>query len=261
MAGITHTYSTYIHSSPERLWEALTTPDLTRRYFDFMEGFMAVESEWAQGSPVVYRTQDGEVQIEGQVLEVQPSTRLVTSFSLRYDPEVRRDRPSRVTWEITRVDEDCRLSLTHDDPDGDTRTVRDMAVCMPSILGNLKALLETGRPRLVKSLVVDCQSPAAVAKFWAAVTGYVMQGPPPTPDDDFVGLADPRGEGPELGFQRVPEPKTAKNRFHLDLHVADVGSEARRLEALGARRAPGYPQTDDWAVMLDPEGNEFCVGG
>ncbi len=246
MAGITHTYSTYIHSSPERLWEALTTPDLTRRYFDFMEGFMAVESEWAQGSPVVYRTQDGEVQIEGQVLEVQPSTRLVTSFSLRYDPEVRRDRPSRVTWEITRVDEDCRLSLTHDDPDGDTRTVRDMAVCMPSILGNLKALLETGRPRLVKSLVVDCQSPAAVAKFWAAVTGYVMQGPPPLPTMTSWAWQTRAGKARSSGSSACPKRRQLR-----------TASTSTCMSRMWARRPGGWKR---WAPAGRPATRRRMTG-
>jgi uncharacterized protein YndB with AHSA1/START domain len=262
MEDTARVYRTYIRTTPERLWEALTAPELTRRYFDFMEGFMAVESHWTPGSAVTYRTEaGGQAQIEGYVLEVQPPARLVTSFALRYDPEVLQDRPSRLSWEVDRLDEDCRLTVTHGDVEGETRTARDVSACMPSILGNLKVLLETGRPRLVKAVVVDCASPATLGTFWAAATGYVLQGPQPAPEDPFVGLADPRGEGPELGFQRVPEPKSGKNRLHLDLHVADVPAEVARLEALGARKAPGFPQSDTWVVMLDPEGNEFCVGG
>src|ERR1700681_3019132 len=89
----------------------------------------------------------------------------------------------------------------------------------------------------------DCADPDAQAEFWAAALGYVLQPPPAGFSDwpsflaaqgmaDLVGTAsaavDPAGVGPRLFFQRVPEPKTAKNRMHLDLNVSDkrqVGPE------------------------------------
>ena len=154
----------------------------------------------------------------------------------------------------------CRLVAIHDDTDGETRTVRDAAICLPAILANLRILLETGKPRLIKEVVVDCASPATLATFWAAALGYVMQGPPPTAEDRFVAIVDPLGVGPELGFQRVREPKVVKNRVHLDLHVADRASEVVRLLALGASEERTY-NDDAWTVMTDPEGNEFCVVG
>src|SRR5258706_72481 len=71
-----------------------------------------------------------------------------------------------------------------------------------------------------------------------------------------------RPPGPELVLQKVAEPKHGKNRMHLDIEVADIETEATRLEALGAVRV----QTDHlsehgstWILMTDPEGNEFCV--
>ena len=137
-------YVTYIHAPPEQVWAALTTPASTRLYFDFIEGFLAVESDWMPGSPVVWRTPDGTAAIEGEVRAVEAPTRLVTSFALRYDEEVRGDRPSRLAWEITPMGEVCKLVAVHDDNDGETRTVRDAAVCLPSILSNLRILLETG---------------------------------------------------------------------------------------------------------------------
>jgi hypothetical protein len=77
---------------------------------------------------------------------------------------------------------------------------------------------------------------------------------------------DPRGTRPRLFFQRVPEPKTIKNRVHLDLHVGRqvAEDEVARLEALGARRLRVQderfgPFQDFAIVMQDPEGNEFCV--
>jgi uncharacterized glyoxalase superfamily protein PhnB len=79
---------------------------------------------------------------------------------------------------------------------------------------------------------------------------------------DAVAASDPSGDGPRLYFQRVPEPKTTKNRVHLDVAVAqdELDAEVERLTAAGARVVdmrshPGHR----WAVMQDPEGNEFCL--
>jgi predicted enzyme related to lactoylglutathione lyase len=70
------------------------------------------------------------------------------------------------------------------------------------------------------------------------------------------------GDGPKFVLQRVPEPKQVKNRMHLDLWVADIEAEARRLSELGARRQSADPLEEigsRWIVMTDPEGNEFCL--
>ncbi len=134
----------------------------------------------------------------------------------------------------------------------------------------------------------DCADPAAQAEFWAEALGYVVQPPPPTfeswsqaleawgvPKDLWnsrSAVVDPDGSGPRVFFQRVPEGKTAKNRVHLDLHVA-VGAtgeerrriceaEAQRLVQLGAtvqRVVEPEGMSELCIVMQDPEGNEFCV--
>ncbi len=105
--------------------------------------------------------------------------------------------------------------------------------------------------------VIDCAAPLKLAEFWAGATGYAMQ------DDSteaWAWLEDPRGTGVEIGFQRVPEPKTVKNRVHLDLHTADEEAEAQRIEALGATRLYVSEDPEDiFIVLADPEGNEFCV--
>jgi predicted enzyme related to lactoylglutathione lyase len=69
--------------------------------------------------------------------------------------------------------------------------------------------------------------------------------------------------GPKLALQRVPEPRALKNRMHIDIWVADIESEAARLEALGAKRLHEKPLAEhgfQWFQLADPEGNEFCVG-
>jgi len=82
------------------------------------------------------------------------------------------------------------------------------------------------------------------------------------PDDPFDEVSD-AGKGMRLLFQVVPEPKTAKNRMHLDLHVGvdKIDAEAARLEALGGTRLSDRFRENgaEWIVMGDPEGNEFCV--
>ena len=95
------------------------------------------------------------------------------------------------------------------------------------------------------------------------------------PRDDWGSYAsrvDPDGEGPRLFFQRVPEPKTAKNRVHLDLSVgggrgtppeerrARVAAAVGRAVAAGATRVEQYDEAGEhWVVLQDPEGNEFCL--
>ena len=249
-------YEVFIRSAPEAVWTALTASRLTRLYYDFMEGFMAVESSWEPGTPVRYRTGNGQAQIEGTVVSAKPPGRLEMLFSLRYDPQVRAERASRLVWETTAMGEICRVRVVHADIDNSPRSAQDVSVCMPAILSNLKVLLETGRPRLIKAVVVDSAVPSTVASFWASALGYVMQGPPPTAADNFVGIVDPQGVGPELGFQRVPEPKVGKNRLHLDLHVANRTREVERLVSLGATKSREF---ENWTIMTDPEGNEFCV--
>lgn len=108
------------------------------------------------------------------------------------------------------------------------------------------------------SVVLDCADPTSLSQFWTAALGYVVleEGEP------IVLASGPEGiDGPVLLLQGVPEPKTGKNRMHLDIHAADLDGEVERLEGLGASRI-AEPQEDRgwcWVVMSDPEGNEFCV--
>ncbi|MEU7867624.1 VOC family protein [Dactylosporangium sp. NPDC049140] len=106
----------------------------------------------------------------------------------------------------------------------------------------------------IKSVTFDCTDALAQARFWAAALGSDVD-EDSTPDRAFVEAAG--WGGPNIWFQRVPEPKTAKNRLHFDLRApGPIAAEVARLEALGAKvRHAG----DDLTVMTDPEGNEFCV--
>jgi predicted enzyme related to lactoylglutathione lyase len=113
----------------------------------------------------------------------------------------------------------------------------------------------------ILSVVVDCHDPHLQADFWASVLGYEVRRRNP----DEYQVRDPGGHK-SLYFMKVPEPKTVKIRLHLDL-VSDEPMEAavERLVAAGAnqvevRQDPdSFDNPDTWTVMLDPEGNEFCV--
>ena len=109
----------------------------------------------------------------------------------------------------------------------------------------------------VKSVTFDCREPLVVATFWAAALGSNVD-EDSTPERAWV---EPAGwGGPSLWFQKVPEGKVAKNRQHFDLRVmGDLVEERERLVGLGARVRGDQDDHDDLVVMLDPEGNEFCV--
>ena len=117
----------------------------------------------------------------------------------------------------------------------------------------------------------DAAEPQRLAEFWAAALGYILE--PGYDDPDGASIVDPDDVGPAIGFLRVPEPKTSKNRLHIDIRVAgptrdEVTAERMRTKALelvglGATqvREEFYgPGVLGHIVMLDPEGNEFCVG-
>jgi hypothetical protein len=120
----------------------------------------------------------------------------------------------------------------------------------------------------IVSVTVDCADALTLGRFWSAALGRPLD---PKASSDFaaIGFAGRRdttgwaavGDGDQTWiFARVPEPKTAKNRLHLDLAAPDPEAEVVRLVALGATRVAdlneyGYV----WTVMADPEGNEFCV--
>jgi hypothetical protein len=121
------------------------------------------------------------------------------------------------------------------------------------------------------TLGCDALDPLRLAAFWARALAYVNE--PGFDEADSASIIDPDGIGPAIGFLRVPEGKTAKNRMHVDIRVAGPGpwdmakreqlirSEVPRLVRLGATvvREEFYDDVLGHVVMLDPEGNEFCV--
>jgi predicted enzyme related to lactoylglutathione lyase len=114
----------------------------------------------------------------------------------------------------------------------------------------------------MRNVTVDCTDAARLASFWADVLGWHVFS-----DDDpevLVTSAFPRGaDGPSMLFIPVPEPRTAKNRLHLDLEPGDRtrDEEVERLVGLGATVVEDHrnPDGTGWVWLADPEGNDFCV--
>lgn len=109
------------------------------------------------------------------------------------------------------------------------------------------------------AVVIDCADPDGLSGFWTEALGYERGA---WPHEPYVVLVPVSGDGPTLILQRVGEPKSGKNRVHIDLYATDAEAEAERLEGLGATRV-GVRSIEEhgsrWIVMQDPQGNEFCV--
>ncbi|HEX8630958.1 MAG TPA: VOC family protein [Catenuloplanes sp.] len=107
-----------------------------------------------------------------------------------------------------------------------------------------------------ENLVVDAQDPARLARWWAEALGYQITYEKP----DEVEIRRSREEIPGLIFLPVSEPRTVKNRLHIDLRPENQEAEVERLVDMGARHVDvGQPADVSWVVLADPEGNEFCV--
>jgi len=136
--GAMTVFETYIKTTPERLWEAITDPELRAKY----SFGVRTDSDWTAGSGYTSSV-PGVIDIaEGQNLEVDPPRRLVQSFHALWSDEVKSAGTSKVTWEIEPVGSSCRLRVTHDQLADDANS--ELYGGWPMILSGLKTLLETG---------------------------------------------------------------------------------------------------------------------
>jgi predicted enzyme related to lactoylglutathione lyase len=112
---------------------------------------------------------------------------------------------------------------------------------------------------LVRHLTFDSNAPLALARFWSDVTGWPIH----AESDETEALVEAPAPMPGMLFLLVPEGKTAKNRIHFDLQPQDRtrDEELARVLGLGAKQVADHRQPDGtgWVVLVDPEGNEFCV--
>jgi uncharacterized protein YndB with AHSA1/START domain len=144
-------YVTYIATTPEKLWEALTSSKYTEQYFFGS----SIQSDWCEGSQITY-SRNGKVTDYGKILKVDRNR--VLSYTWTYVGDgVERKQPSRVTFELTPMKETVKLTLRHENlQPGDlvdkNDTFEGLNNGWPAILSNLKSLLETGRTLLAVSI-------------------------------------------------------------------------------------------------------------
>jgi uncharacterized protein YndB with AHSA1/START domain len=134
-------YVTYIRTSPEKLWKALTEPEFTRLYWMGTHQ----ESDWTPGATWKLVFPDGRVADSGEVLEADPPRRLVLKWRNRFKPELEAEGWSRCEIEIEPEGEIAKLSITHSIEREDSKLIQAVSGGWPRILSNLKTLLETGK--------------------------------------------------------------------------------------------------------------------
>jgi uncharacterized protein YndB with AHSA1/START domain len=139
-AQTTQVYSVFIKATPEQIWDAITKPEFTQKYF--FGSHVTV-------TPDEYRsvTDEGNDLVRGRVLEIDPPRRLVHTWLAYYDPEMATEDDSRVSWDIEPQDGGySKLTVVHDQLEGAPKTATSVAGGWSFVLSGLKTLLETGKP-------------------------------------------------------------------------------------------------------------------
>jgi len=133
-------YVTFIRTTPEKLWSALTTPEFTRKYWFGVHH----ETDWKVGSPWKMIYPDGRITDSGEVLEADPPRRLVLKWLNEFRPELKSEGYSRCTMELEPIADAVKLTITHEMDGYGTKFIEAVSGGWPRILSNLKSLLETG---------------------------------------------------------------------------------------------------------------------
>jgi len=139
-ANSSFAYATYIKTTPEKLWAALTTPEFMRVYWFGV----AIETDWKAGSPWTMVRVDGTVTDTGQVLECDPPRRIVLNWTHRMRPELEAEGEARCVIELEPLDGAVKLTILHTMQRGESKLIEAVGGGWPRILSNLKSYLETG---------------------------------------------------------------------------------------------------------------------
>src|SRR5271157_2878043 len=143
MANSRFVYVTYIRTTPEKLWQALTDPEITRRFWFGCRQ----ESEWKTGSPWRIMLPDGRLADSGEILEIGPPRRLAVSWRNEFKPELREEGYSRMTYELEeQKGGSVKLTVIHEMDRPGAKFIEAVSTGWPMILSSLKSLLETGEP-------------------------------------------------------------------------------------------------------------------
>lgn len=140
MAQSEFVYVTYIRTTPEKLWRALTEPEFTRQFWMGT----TQESKWTPGAAWRIAKPDGSAADSGEVLEIEPHKRLVLKWQNHLFPEMTAEGFSRMTYEIEEKGNAVKLTVTHIMEKSDSKFIKAVSTGWPMILASLKSLLETG---------------------------------------------------------------------------------------------------------------------
>jgi uncharacterized protein YndB with AHSA1/START domain len=140
----TQVYAVFIRATPEQVWDAITKPEFTSRYFYGS----VIDSTWEPGSPYLGRSADGSQQfVDGEVLEANPPRLLRHTWRSLWDEASASEPYSRVTWEIEPQEGGVtKLTVVHDRLEASPKTAESVAGGWSYVLSGLKTLLETGEP-------------------------------------------------------------------------------------------------------------------
>jgi uncharacterized protein YndB with AHSA1/START domain len=142
MANSRFIYVTYIRTTTGRLWQALTDPESTSRYWFGCRQ----ESEWKTGASWRLMIPDGRLGDSGEILEIEPPLRLVLSWRNEFQPEIREEGYSRMTYTLEQRGASVKLTVTHEMERADSKFIEAVSGGWPMILSSLKSSLETGEP-------------------------------------------------------------------------------------------------------------------
>jgi uncharacterized protein YndB with AHSA1/START domain len=141
-AQSTFIYVTYIRTSAEKLWSALTTAEFTKQYWFGVQ----MVSDWKPGGSWKMLYPDGRVTDAGEVLESDPPRRLVLRWQNEFRPELKAEGPAKCVFELEPNGDIVKLTITHSIARADSKLIVAVSGGWPKILSNLKSLLETGKP-------------------------------------------------------------------------------------------------------------------
>jgi len=141
-ATSTFVYVTYIRTSAEKLWAALTQPEFTRQYWFGMH----MASRWQAGAEWKLCFADGRVADIGEVLEIDPPRRLVLRWQNEFRPEVKAEGPAHCVFDLEPSGDVVKLTITHSSGTPNSKLISAVSGGWPKVLSNLKSLLETGTP-------------------------------------------------------------------------------------------------------------------
>jgi uncharacterized protein YndB with AHSA1/START domain len=142
-------YTTYIKTTPQKLWKALTTPEFMKQYWMYCY----IKTDWKPGSPWQLLFTDGQIADQGEIVECKPSKRLVLKWRNEWNPKMKAEGYSRCVMDIEPCEKAVKLTVTHSMQKDKSKFIGAVSGGWPFILSNLKSLLETGKVVLSKKVL------------------------------------------------------------------------------------------------------------